>query len=191
MTTLHEHGAGHPCGEPGAASVTVIRMGPEDWVAHRDLRLAMLRDAPDAFWARLEDVQGRSEAEWRTELAGPRLHLQARRGDQVLGGIGVLPEGYTPDEPIGEDEAHLVSMWVDPRERGSGVSGLLIRAAAELALELRRPHLTLDVDSANTRAQRSYERLGFTATGTENPREGHETSWVQYAAEAHDLLEGS
>ncbi|WP_232820405.1 GNAT family N-acetyltransferase [Brachybacterium sp. YJGR34] len=192
MTTLHDRGAVLPTREGGAAAVdddlAVVRVGPEDWERHRDLRLAMLRDAPEAFWADPAEVARRSEEEWRAELAGPRLHLQARRAQEVLGGIGVLPEGYVPQEPIPEDHAHVVSMWVTPAARGGGLSALLMRAAAALALEIGRPHLTLDVDSANARAQRSYVRLGFVPTGRTDPREGHVTSWVEYRADARDLL---
>src|SRR5699024_12038111 len=80
-------GAGSPHEDPGAVAVSVVRVGPEEWAAHRDLRLDMLRDAPEAFWASLEEVRARTEQQWRQELRGPRIHLQARRGTEVLGGI--------------------------------------------------------------------------------------------------------
>src|SRR5699024_7048596 len=44
-------GAGSPQGRSGAVDVSVVRVEPEDWIAHRDLRLEMLADAPEAFWA--------------------------------------------------------------------------------------------------------------------------------------------
>src|SRR5699024_2652907 len=106
--------------------------------------------------------------------------LQARSGGDVLGGIALLPAGYTPENAIPEDRAHIVSLWVRPEARGQGVSRPLFEAVARLTLELGRPDLRLDVDESNRPAQRLYERLGFTATGARDPREGRSTAWVEY-----------
>lgn len=169
---------------PRTLEFTVVRVQPEEWQAHRDLRLEMLEDAPQAFWARIEEVRERTEQEWRTEIAGPRIHLQARPldGGPALGGIAVLPQGYTEEHVIPEDHAILVSMWVRPEARGRGISRELFRAAAELATQLGRPHLTLEVDSSNTRAIASYERFGFRPTGVTHPRLATGTQWVEYEA---------
>lgn len=190
MRTAHEHldGAGTPGTGAGAVGVEIHRVGPEDWAAHRALRLEMLRTDPDAFWASLAELEGWTEEQWRADTAGPRLHLQARSGEVVLGGIGVLPEGYTPEHLLPEDAAHLVSMWVHPAARGRGVSALLLRGAAQVALELGRPRLLLDVDARNLTARRSYERSGFRATGATDPRDGTDSHWVEYAADAAELL---
>ena len=170
--------------------VEVHRVLPEEWRAHRDLRLDMLEADPDAFWADLAEVRSRSEEQWREEIAGPRIHLQARAGDEVLGGIALLPEGYTPGHPIPEDCSHIVSLWVRPTARGRGISTLLLRHLAELAISLGRPKLSLDVDETNTSAQAVYERLGFRATGEREAREGRDSAWVEYALRAEELLRG-
>ena len=171
------------------AELRIHRVGAEDWVSHRDLRLDMLSADPDAFWADLDEVRARTAQQWREEIAGPRLHLQARRGPDVLGGIALLPTGYTPAHPIPADRAHIVSLWVRPEARGSGVSRPLFAALARLSLELGRPDLRLDVDESNVVAQRLYERLGFAATGARDPRQGRSTAWVEYAIRAERLLE--
>lgn len=176
---------------PGEAPpLHIHRVRAEDWVSHRDLRLAMLSADPDAFWADLGEVRARTAQQWQDEIAGPRLHLQARRGEEVLGGIALLPEGYTPEHQIPEDRAHIVSLWVRPEARGSGVSRGLFSALARCAVDLGRPDLRLDVDESNLIAQRLYERLGFTATGARDPRQGRSTAWVEYAIRAEHLLEG-
>ena len=169
--------------------VEVHRVLPEEWRAHRDLRLDMLEADPDAFWADLSEVRSRSEEQWREEIAGPRIHLQARAGDEVLGGIALLPEGYTPGHAIPADRAHIVSLWVRPEARGTGTSSLLLRHLAGLALELGRPDLRLDVDESNAPARALYERLGFRATGARDPREGRTTAWVEYALRAERLVQ--
>ena len=50
-------------------------LGPDDWAAWRELRLAALAEAPDAFGARLTDWQGERDREqrWRDRLTG-RAH---------------------------------------------------------------------------------------------------------------------
>ena len=170
-------------------ALRIHRVRAEDWLSHRDLRLDMLDADPDAFWADPREARGRTEAQWRDEIAGPRIHFQARRGPAVLGGIALLPQGYTPTHVIPEDRAHIVSLWVRPEARGTGVSGPLFTALARHALALGRPDLRLDVDETNTAAQRLYERLGFTATGARDPRESRGTAWVEYALRAERLLE--
>lgn len=171
-----------------AAAPHLHRVRPEDWRSHRALRLDMLEADPDAFWADPAEARSRDERTWREEIAGPRLHLQARRGSEVLGGIALLPAGYTPEHEIPADRAHVVSLWVRPSARGLGVSRLLLAGIAELSLALGRPCLHLDVDSANTSAQALYRHLGFTATGARDPREGRTTAWVEYEIDAHRLL---
>ncbi|WP_422117380.1 GNAT family N-acetyltransferase [Brachybacterium sp. UNK5269] len=173
-----------------AAAPRIHRVRGEDWISHRDLRLSMLAADPDAFWADPAQERDRDEQQWRAEIAGPRIHLQARRGPETLGGIALLPAGYTPAHPIPADRAHIVSLWVRPSARGLGVSRLLFRALARLAVELGRPDLRLDVDETNAPARALYERLGFRATGERDPREGRDTCWVEYAIRAEQLLEG-
>ena len=193
-----DHGAAPHAARPGRARhddaaslpVEVHRVLPEEWRAHRDLRLDMLEADPDAFWADLSEVRSRTEEQWREEIVGPRIHLQARAGDEVLGGIALLPEGYTPEHPIPEDCSHIVSLWVRPTARGRGISTLLLRHLAQLAISLGRPKLSLDVDETNTSAQAVYERLGFRATGEREPREGRDSAWVEHVIDAEQLLRG-
>jgi ribosomal protein S18 acetylase RimI-like enzyme len=170
--------------------VRIHRVGVDDWVSHRALRLDMLAADPEAFWADPDEARARTEQQWREEIAGPRLHLQARRGEDVLGGIALLPAGYTPEHVIPADRAHIVSLWVRPAARGGGLTALLFAALARLSLDLGRPDLRLDVDETNLAAQRVYERLGFEATGGRDPREGRSTAWIEYAIRAEQLLSG-
>ena len=180
-------GAGPAQQGPGAVAVTVARVQPEDWAAHRELRLEMLADAPDAFWASLEAVRARTERQWRQEIRGPRIHLQARRGGEVVGGIAVLPQGYTPEHHIADHEIILVSLWVRPAARGAGVSRALFAAAAQLALDMGRPTVLLEVDDGNGPARRLYDRLGFVETGVRHPRPATGGAWVEYTIHAQDL----
>lgn len=188
---LTADGAGAPERGTGAVALSVVRVTPDQWASHRALRLDMLATDPDAFWSRLADVEDRTEQQWRDEIAGPRIHLQARQGEAVLGGIAVLPQGYTEDHQIRTDQAILVSLWVRPEARGTGVSTALFQAAATVALELGRPELLLEVDGQNAPARRMYERLGFRETGHRPPRVETGGYWVEYSADARSLRLGN
>lgn len=184
-------GAGDPATGPGAVAVRVHRVEPSDWASHRDLRLAMLGADPRAFWADLATVRRWEQEQWREEILGPRIHLQARRGADAHGGIALLPAGYTPEHVIPADRAHIVSLWVRPEARGARLAHLLIGAVAELALDLGRPQLHLDVDETNAPARELYRSLGFRETGQRELREDTRTSWVEYAARADDVAAGA
>ena len=64
------------------------RVTPDDWESHRDIRLAMLQDAPDAFWFTYADEAAFDEADWRERIEGAWL-VQARDADGVLGSAGL------------------------------------------------------------------------------------------------------
>lgn len=174
----------------------VVRVGPEDWARHRALRLEMLEESPMSFWATLEETRQRTEAQWREELHGPRIHFQARHVDEAgadradlppAGGIALLPQGYTDEHVIEPDQSIVVSLWVRPELRGRGVSGPLWAALADHAVELGRPRLLLEVDDSNTAAMASYARIGFEETGVRFPRRGTGTHWVEFAGDARTL----
>lgn len=172
-----------------ATAPTIVRLDPADWETHRALRLEMLVDSPEAFWGTYEDALQLSPDDWRAQLTGARIVLHARvaKSDDPLGCLVVLLVGYTEDMPLAEDEAILTKIWVRPAARGRGVSAALVHEAARLAEQLGRPRLLLDVDDSNTAAIRSYERLGFRATGNGYPREGTGTRWTEYSAHASQL----
>ena len=69
--------------------------------------------------------------------------------------------------------AELVSMWVRPDARGSGVGRRLIEAVLDWAQGAAFGEVRLWVVDGNERAERVYSRLGFRRTGTVAPvREG-------------------
>lgn len=148
--------------------IRLHRVTEADWESHRDLRLEMLRDSPDAFWSTLADVEGRGEAEWRATTHGAHF-LQARRGAEVLGGLGILAAPYEPGMELPEDAVNLVAMYVAPRARGLGVGDLLLGGAKDLTRELGRRRIFLEVASHNPYAQALYQRHGFRFTGATTP----------------------
>ena len=136
--------------------VEIATLGPEDWGLFREIRLRALREAPYAFGSRYDDWVDAPESRWRDRLANVPLNLVARRGDELLGmASGVLD---------GEDSAGLISMWVDPAARGSGVGAALVRAVVAWAGAAGRPTYLM-VRSDNARAIAAYLRAGFVDLG--------------------------
>ncbi len=138
-------------------------VGPEDWRGHRDLRLEMLLDAPDAFWTQHSDVADLDEAAWRARIAGQH-HLQARIDGDPVGSVGIFDD---PDEAA--DAATLVAMYVTPRGRGCGVGVRLVQAVLDEAVARGKGRVVLEVVSGNEAAIGLYGRMGFRFTGRQSP----------------------
>lgn len=110
-------------------------VGPDDWRLWRELRLAALAEAPEAFGSTLAEWQDATETRWRERLSIPgAIDLVAYVDGEPAGmATGVPSDGHAAVE--------LISMWVSPAARGRGVGDRLIGAVA------------------------LYERNGFVATG--------------------------
>lgn len=97
-----------------------------------------------------------STALWRRELADPtRVHLVAVT-DVVVGHAGLLTV---------LDEGHVTTVAVRPDHQGRGVASRLLLALFAAARGRGLAHLTLEVRSADRRAQRLYGRFGFAPAG--------------------------
>lgn len=137
------------------------KLEPDDWPLWRELRLAALGQAPEAFGARLADWQGAGDREerWRVRLAIP-------------GGRDVV--AFLDDDPVGmvsgvpgtrADTVELISMWVAPRARGRGVGDALIEAIKQWARGRDATTLRLSVMPDNPAALGLYQWHGFSDTG--------------------------
>ena len=139
--------------------VEVVRVDGSNWQVYREVRLAMLRGAPRAFWTTYDEALARTDEEWRSLVEGSRLWL-AMAGGRAVGSVGSF---RLPDQP--EDECILVGMWVDPSARGLGVGERLVSTVVDDAGERGCSRVLLEVAHENARAVELYERMGFVATG--------------------------
>lgn len=141
---------------------------PDDWPTWRDLRLAALAEAPEAFGSRLADWQGDGDREqrWRDRLSIPG----SRNLVAVLDGRPVgMSSGVPTEDPLALE---LISMWVHPDARGRGVADRLVDEVAQWAREVGGDRLRLGVMPDNARAKALYRRTGFQMideTGTLTP----------------------
>jgi len=138
----------------------IRRVQPADWAALRDIRLAALADTPLAFASRLDAEQEYDEQRWR-DWIGRTAFFLAWRDDRPAGVVG----GFRQDG----GGWHVISMWVSPPARGSGLAGRLIDAVAAHARADGAPSLTLWVTDGNERARAFYRRAGFRGTGRRQP----------------------
>ena len=146
--------------ESSGRVVEIQQLARKDWERWRSIRLRALRDAPDAFATRIEDVEARPSAWWRARFAG----------SDVANFVAVLEErdvGLVTGGPFeGRDQvAGLFAMWVAPHARGAGVSDRLVAAVINWARLAEFQRLVLEVADENLAAVRLYERMGFIATG--------------------------
>lgn len=124
---------------PTDGHVTVTVAGEDDWRAVRDLRLASLRDAPDAFCSTHAEQEVGDGATWRARVSRPGVTTLVAWLDAAPVGMALV----TPwDEPgcFG-----LGGVWVAPAGRGHGVADALLRRAREVASHVTEHQLALDL----------------------------------------------
>ena len=143
--------------------VTVRRIRPDDGPLLKRVRLAALLDTPSAFAKTHAEESAYADEEWT------RRATEWSAGDQGLtvfadldGEIVGLVGGHRSTPGVTE----LVSMWVDPAARRSGVGHALIDAVVEWAAG---EPVELWVTRGNDRAIALYERAGFVVTTDVQP----------------------
>jgi GNAT superfamily N-acetyltransferase len=148
----------------GAAQELVVRrLSASDWEELRDLRLAALADAPTAFDSTHQRESSFGQDDWLRRLTPQSVTAVAYAADEAVG----LAGGY-----LNGDVHELVSMWVRPSARGTGVAGRLVDEVRTWAAEQGGERLVLWVVEGNEAAERLYRRLGFAPTGVSAPVPG-------------------
>lgn len=147
-------------GQGGSVDKTKVEIRlfePADWAAFRQVRLRGLADTPEAFGTTFAEAQARTERDWRCALTDRVQYVATTEG------VDIGTVGGMRDEKRGG--VHLISMWVAPEARGTGVADLLVRAVIDWANEIAVPAVWLEVAGWNEIAERLYVRHGFVRTG--------------------------
>ena len=150
--------------------ITLRRVTEEDWERLRDVRLEMLADTPTAYLETLADARARDEAEWRFRArrgADGQENFAVAASDPAGGDRWVAYMACFMDAP---GRAHLVSVYVAPAQRGSGLAERMVAEVCRWARDAAgADRLHLYVHEDNGRALSFYRRLGFTETGGTMP----------------------
>lgn len=155
--------------------LTIQRLDGSRWAILRNVRLAALLDAPEAFWATWQDESQNTRQDW---IAFARHVIWFTALDNAapsrvnVGLVGCLQRPEFPDEP------EIIGMWVAPDRRGTGPADLLITAVHRWGAANGVRAMGLWVVEDNHRAKRFYERHHYRLTGERAPlpagRHGHE-----------------
>ncbi|WP_049658187.1 GNAT family N-acetyltransferase [Kitasatospora sp. MY 5-36] len=136
-------------------TLTLRTLTTADWPLWRDLRLAALTDAPEAFKAGLADWHRGGEERWRDRLGIPGAHhVAALLDEDPVGLVGGLPGSL-------DGVRELRSLWVAPRARGRGVAVRLVEEVERWARATGGTTLRLAVLPGNEAALALYRRHGF------------------------------
>jgi len=142
---------------------------PEDWEAWRDLRLAALAEAPDAFGESsiLIDGRERDDPGWRTVTAAQRsrILLFAERDGHP---VGMVVARVSPRNPR---EAQLYGLWVAPEARRGGAGRMLIDAAMRWARFAGAAEISGYVRDDQAAARQLYRGAGFGGPSSDDARQ--------------------
>lgn len=167
-----------------APSIVIRRIGGDEAVQLRDLRLRALADAPQAFGSTLAEARRQPDAFWQerarqsSDGSGQCLFVaaEADRWVGLAGGVASAERAQTVE---------IVSMWVDPAVRRRGIASRLVEVVASWSRAQGATRLELWVTSSNTPALGLYAALGFMQTGRSQPLPSH--PWMQEIEMARGL----
>jgi ribosomal protein S18 acetylase RimI-like enzyme len=143
----------------------IRRVRPEEWEAHRDIRLRALQSDPDAFGVTLEEALAEDDAAWQRRTERPDgMAFVAATDDGLF--VGMANGGPAPDHP---EFAAVYGMWVAPEARGQGIGGALLDAVEGWAREAGYDRIGLGVTTTNEPAIALYASHGYTKLGQQMP----------------------
>jgi ribosomal protein S18 acetylase RimI-like enzyme len=156
--------------EESEHAIAVRRVVEDDWARLRAVRLEMLADSPLAYLETVADAEARSEGEWRFRAqrgSSGTATVALAAEDPAQGGRWVAYLACLVDSP---GQGHVVSVYVTPAQRGSGLAVCMLDAVVGWARgEAGLSRLHLYVHEHNDRAHAFYRRYGFTDTGATMP----------------------
>lgn len=160
--------------------VEIELIGEDAWRVLQGVRLRALRDASDMLGPVLERELGFRESHWRMRLRSSPWFVARGGPDAAPFGLASLIR-----EPgSGEDDRHVVALWVEPAQRRQGVGTALMDALVDAAKADRARTLSLWVAEDNDEVLGLCRRRGFAPTG-ERQRLPRDVSRVEARYEHH------
>ena len=144
------------------ADIKVRLLDDDEWQLYREVRLAALQDAPEAFVANFEDEADRGEAYWRERMARA-TRIVAEREE---GPVGVVCLGLHQENP---ETGEVFGLWTAPSVRGARVARGLVSTAARKAAKDGCRLLYFWAGSDNASAVGFASSYGFRPTAERRP----------------------
>jgi ribosomal protein S18 acetylase RimI-like enzyme len=149
--------------------VTLEQLSPPLAAHLKRVRLSALRDTPSAFSSTYARESKRSNGDWIRLASGwtsgqSVFYIAMDEGAPC----GMIASRF---DEIAPRRAWVLSMWVAPSHRRSGLGARLMDEVERWARNLAICELHLHVTSNNSTAQTFYEKCGFTHTGITQPYE--------------------
>ncbi len=142
---------------------TIRRLTAADAGDYRALRIAALRNYPEAFSESAGEAEARPISYWEALVAGDRVFFGAFDGERLCGAVNMQRESSA----VTCHRAWLLGMYVASEARGAGMADALIGRLIDHAKSEGILQLQLGVGVHNETALRLYERHGFTTYGRE------------------------
>ena len=136
-------------------SIEIVTASINDVDRLRALRLAALKDTPDAFGAKYDDEVNKPISEWSDRLKNTTWCFVVADGVD----IGLLAVDRA--EKDRNSDCWLSSWWVADEFRGQGVAQLMMDWVIKLSKENQWQIIGLGVWPENLRARSAYKKLGF------------------------------
>lgn len=167
--------------------ITIRRIEPDEGMRLRAIRLEALAESPSAFGSTFAETLQRPPEYWARRAMdnaageGSVLFVAENR-DSWCGLAGAYLDESDPTS------ADLISMWVRPQDRGTGLGRRLVEAVVEWARHRGLARVALWVTAGNASAIGLYERCGFTPTGETQPHPWDASSLEQRMTLKVDVL---
>jgi GNAT superfamily N-acetyltransferase len=151
-----------------ADAMEVRRIRADEGFRLRAIRLRALADAPTAFGSSLAEAQAYPDTHWdelarETAIAAAHATFIAEEDERWYGmARGFVHRAYP-------DVVRLVSMWVDPTRRRTGIGAALVDAVVRWARASDAKLVQLWVTDTNHQAKFLYAHQGFVETGQTKP----------------------
>lgn len=142
-------------------TIDVRRIRADEALALREIRLAALSDAPEAFSTTFAEMVDEPVAFWWDRVTSNSAGDEAATfvAEDDGGNLVGMVAGYHPD--TSRRSVELVSMWVAPTARSAGLGARLVEAVVTWADDIGATAVELWVMRDNGSAADLYRRCGF------------------------------
>ena len=134
----------------------------DDWELLKAIRLEALRESPDAFCTTLDEASEHGDAVWMERSSADPV---ASASVSILALDAEVPVGVAAGILCDESKLEVLSLFVKPRYRGTGLARDLMNMVEAWARTRGAKRVILDVEAGNDRAGVFYAHIGYQPTG--------------------------